>query len=223
MTSSVQYEFKRANEVKDIVIDFSEFMQSGDTITGTPTWTFPSGITKDSQSNTTTTATAVTSGGTADTSYTLVCLAVTTNGETLELSRLVLVQEPVSVSTAYADHLDVEGLINVSYTQPTSGEVDAWCVRYSNTANAALKKAGYTTVPATGSNDIFMLQNAVTQGVGALVWGIAFVNNDPPHVQAWREYWASFIEDLARGNLFLEDQSPNFGFQVMTPKEVGVD
>jgi hypothetical protein len=55
-----------------------------DTITGTPTWTVPAGLTKDSQSNTTTVATAVISGGTHGTDYDVACKITTAAGRTDE-------------------------------------------------------------------------------------------------------------------------------------------
>lgn len=55
-----------------------------DTITGTPTWTLPSGVTLASQSNTTTTATAFISGGTANVDYDVACKIVTAGGRTDE-------------------------------------------------------------------------------------------------------------------------------------------
>jgi hypothetical protein len=55
-----------------------------DTITGTPVWTVPAGITKDSQSNTTTVATVVISGGTAGANYDVSCKITTAGGRTDE-------------------------------------------------------------------------------------------------------------------------------------------
>jgi hypothetical protein len=55
-----------------------------DTITGTPVWTVPTGVTKDSQSNTTTMATVVISGGTAGENYDVACKITTAGGRTDE-------------------------------------------------------------------------------------------------------------------------------------------
>lgn len=76
---------KDPNEVFPIALDWDgdNFLGS-DTITGTPTWTVPAGITKDSQSNTTTVATAVFSGGTHGTDYDVACKIVTLGGSTYE-------------------------------------------------------------------------------------------------------------------------------------------
>jgi hypothetical protein len=55
-----------------------------DTITGTPVWTVPAGITKTTQSNTTTVATAWFSGGTHGTDYDVACKITTAGGRTDE-------------------------------------------------------------------------------------------------------------------------------------------
>lgn len=60
-------------------IDYVNLLPTGETISGV-TWTVPSGLTKVSQANTTTTATAVLSGGTAGEMYTVEALMVTTPG-----------------------------------------------------------------------------------------------------------------------------------------------
>lgn len=71
--------------VLDYTLDWdAEDWLGADTITGTPVWTVPSGLTKDSQSNTTTTATAWLSGGTADQDYDVACKITTTAGRTDE-------------------------------------------------------------------------------------------------------------------------------------------
>jgi hypothetical protein len=63
-----------------------------DTIS-TSTWTVPTGITQNSATNTTTTATIWLSGGTAGTTYTLVNRIVTAAGRTDERSIRVLVRQ----------------------------------------------------------------------------------------------------------------------------------
>lgn len=75
--------FKDPQAVLDYVFDWSDWL-GADTITGTPTWAVPSGLTKDSQSNTTTTATAIISGGTAGDDYKIACKITTVGGRTDE-------------------------------------------------------------------------------------------------------------------------------------------
>lgn len=71
--------------VLDYTVDWdADDWLGSDTITGTPEWTVPSGITQASQSNTTTTATVWLSGGTANTDYDVACKITTTAGRTDE-------------------------------------------------------------------------------------------------------------------------------------------
>lgn len=71
---------KGTADVISVTFDWSAMLESGETITGTPGWELDAGITKDSQSNTTTSASAVLSSGTTDTSYTVSCSVTTTGG-----------------------------------------------------------------------------------------------------------------------------------------------
>jgi len=61
----------------DYTVDWSDWLVGGDTISGTPTWAVPTGITKASQTNTTTTATITLSGGTANVDYDVACKITT--------------------------------------------------------------------------------------------------------------------------------------------------
>lgn len=68
----------------DYVWNWATWLGS-DTITGTPTITIsPGGLTKSSQSNTTTTVTAWLTGGAVGTTYSVGCRIVTTAGRTDE-------------------------------------------------------------------------------------------------------------------------------------------
>jgi len=69
---------KDPNAVLEYINDWSDWL-NGDTI-ATSTWTVPTGITKDSSTNTTTTATIWLSGGTVGENYTAVNHIVTTAG-----------------------------------------------------------------------------------------------------------------------------------------------
>lgn len=75
---------KDADEVLDFSIDWSQWLGS-DTIVSS-TWTVPSGLTKDSTTNDTTSATVVVSGGTDGVTYNLVNRIITANGQTREAS-----------------------------------------------------------------------------------------------------------------------------------------
>ncbi len=71
---------KDPNAVLDYVLDWGTWLGS-DTIS-TSTWTVPTGITEDSSTNTTTTATIWLSGGTAGSTYLLINRIVTVAGRT---------------------------------------------------------------------------------------------------------------------------------------------
>jgi hypothetical protein len=85
---------KDPEAVLDYTIDWdADDWLGSDTITGTPTWTVPAGLTKDAQSNTTTTATAWISGGTADNDYDVECKITTAGGRTDERTIRLQVRE----------------------------------------------------------------------------------------------------------------------------------
>lgn len=75
---------KDPDAVLDYQIDWSTWLGS-DTIASS-SWVIPTGITEDSDSNTTTTATVWLSGGTAGTTYTVTNRIVTAGGRTEDRS-----------------------------------------------------------------------------------------------------------------------------------------
>lgn len=72
---------KDPHAVLDYTVNWALWLPSGDTIT-TSTWTADTGITVDSSSNTTISATVWLSGGTISTSYNVVNRIVTAGGRT---------------------------------------------------------------------------------------------------------------------------------------------
>lgn len=72
---------KDPDSVLDYSVDWSNWLPTGDTI-ATSTWTIPAGLTKDSQSATTTVAVVWLSGGTAGTDYEIINRIVTAEGRT---------------------------------------------------------------------------------------------------------------------------------------------
>jgi hypothetical protein len=84
---------KDPNAVLDYVIDWgSKWLEAGDEIS-TSIWTVPTGITKDSDSKTTTTTTIWLSGGTDGESYDIVNRIVTTGGRTDDRTITIIVRE----------------------------------------------------------------------------------------------------------------------------------
>jgi hypothetical protein len=80
---------KDPGATRDYQIDWTQDLASGDTI-ATATWTVDAGVTKVSESNSTTVATVRVSGGTAGTRYTLKCTATMASGQ-IDVRRLILV------------------------------------------------------------------------------------------------------------------------------------
>ena len=83
--------FKDADAVLDFSVDWTDWL-TGDTIS-TSTFTVEAGITADSDSNDTTSATVWLSGGTAGTLYTVTNQIVTAAGRTDERSLTISVVE----------------------------------------------------------------------------------------------------------------------------------
>lgn len=79
-----RWETKDPSDVLDFSLDWTDLLDTNDTVSATPAvWTLPSGITKDSQSQTSTVTTLWISGGTSGTDYTVACQIVTTGSRTL--------------------------------------------------------------------------------------------------------------------------------------------
>lgn len=89
---SIASYYKDPDAVLDYGLDWSSWLADGETIS-TSTWTVPSGITKDSDSNDGTSTTVWLSGGTAGTVYTVANKIVTSTGRTEERSILIQVKE----------------------------------------------------------------------------------------------------------------------------------
>lgn len=90
--------YKRAADVLDYVINWNAdpsdggpWLEAGDAIQ-TSSWSVPAGITKDSDSYTTTSSTIWLSGGTAGSSYDCVNTIVTTGGRTKTIILRVIIQ-----------------------------------------------------------------------------------------------------------------------------------
>ena len=75
---------KDPQAVLDWAFDWSNWLATSEAIVGTPVITVDSGLTKDSQSNTTTKVTVWLSGGTLATTYKVACRITTNQGRTDE-------------------------------------------------------------------------------------------------------------------------------------------
>ena len=83
---------KDPDEVLDYQFDWSEWLQSGETIS-TSTWEVETGITKDSDTNTTTTTTIYLSSGTDGETYTITNTIETNVSRTAVRSAEVVVED----------------------------------------------------------------------------------------------------------------------------------
>lgn len=87
------FDIKDPNDVDIFTLDWSDELETGETISSYSFPDFPSGLTRDSDSNTTTTVTATISGGTAGESYDITYRIVTSAGRTLDQSVTLPVAE----------------------------------------------------------------------------------------------------------------------------------
>jgi hypothetical protein len=83
---------KDPDAVLDYQLDWSDWLPDGDTI-ATSVWSVPVGLTEDSDTNTTTTATVWLSGGTAGTEYQVANTITTADGRTDERTIKIKVVE----------------------------------------------------------------------------------------------------------------------------------
>jgi hypothetical protein len=130
--SKGEYFIKQATGILDFLIDWVDFLGT-DTIS-TSTWTVPTGITKVSDSKTTTTTTVWLSGGTAGIEYELICTIVTVGGRTEPRALRVKVIPPVLVST---DLITLDYFKQVMGRQTTDPDTDAENDPFVSLINAA--------------------------------------------------------------------------------------
>lgn len=83
---------KDPEAVLDYSWDWQHWLEAGETITAASV-TVPAGLTKDSESNNTTSVTVWLSGGTAGESYAVTCEIETTEGRTDQRSITILVRD----------------------------------------------------------------------------------------------------------------------------------
>ena len=118
---------------------------------------------------------------------------------------------------AYATLSDVQALI-AGYVEltpdsiPTSVQVQAWCNQKSAVADGALKRAGYTTIPATGTTDKLELKDRVAAACALQALYVALgADNVPATAIEMLSGWREWIKDLGNGDVWLTDQTPTRG------------
>jgi len=160
---------KDPDAVKDYRVDLTEWL-ADDTVSSV-SWTVPSGITKDSDTNTTTTATIWLSGGTAGTEYDLVCRVVTTGGRTEDFTITVPVRESTAVNV-YGTVASVAALVGrytssgefTSSTRPSKADVQLFINQTSALLNVLLAEQGFS-IPVTQADAKLALDSFVVNQV----------------------------------------------------------
>jgi hypothetical protein len=114
---------------------------------------------------------------------------------------------------AYADGADVQALIPEftigASTKPSTSEVAGFISQIEAAINGVLSAQGYSTIPATGDNDVALLEGVVAQKVAAMTLLAAYPQNDPPgKVKLWSEDYKDFMNRLRQGQQHLVDQLP---------------
>lgn len=90
-----------------------------------------------------------------------------------------------------------------------SAQVSSLIDQYSAHIDAALKRAGYGTVPATGTTDLLLLKNVVSKQVALRCFEIHFGHDNLPQgVREGLAGWDDFLSGLAAGDVWLVDDAP---------------
>ncbi len=114
---------------------------------------------------------------------------------------------------SYADVADVQALIPEftigSTSEPSTSQVEDFITQHEGEINGVLTAQGYDSIPATGSNDVALLEGYVSRKVAALVWVTAFLDDDPPwKIKDWVTSYREFLNRLRQGQQHLVDQLP---------------
>jgi hypothetical protein len=97
----------------------------------------------------------------------------------------------------------------VAASTPTLSECEGWLDQVAAEINGVLRGCGYSTVPATGSNDVLLIRRYLAQKVAAMVWVAGFMSDElPAKVKEWIKDYDLFIKRLTEKDLRLIDQSP---------------
>lgn len=203
---------KSSAAVLDYAINWSDFL-AGDSI-ATSTWAVsPSGLTIDSETETTTVTTVWVSGGTVGVEYLLTNTITTAGGRTSDRTLQISIGSAYD-PMIYATTGDVQARLGGLYTltsssKPSLSQVGAWLAETSAKVDIYLRRAGYATVPVTGPNDLQALKGVVADKVALQVLYVALgARNVPDSSRDILSGFLDFLAMLAAGEAVLIDQSP---------------
>lgn len=135
---------------------------------------------------------------------------------------------------AYATYTDVQYQLGSRYTIPSSATpanpvtqamVTAWLAGISALVDSALTRAGYGTIPATGTNDLAMLLLPVAREGARMVLEVTRVNDTLPEKERLLyQGFNDFLKRLETGQTYLIDQKPtSVSLTVVMPIVYGSD
>lgn len=131
---------------------------------------------------------------------------------------------------AYASTSDVQTRLGALFTigastKPSTSEVSAWLDQISALIDMHLRRAGYGTIPATGTNDALALKMVVADYAARRVIRTAFhANNLPQATLDELSETKALLDAIKNGEAVLIDQLPaRNSFKVMYSKVYGSD
>lgn len=120
----------------------------------------------------------------------------------------------MAVTNPYADVEHVQpyvkpyGLTIGVASVPTTTQVEGFLDQTAALVDGILIARGYSTVPATGANDILMLRDPISRRAAVMTYEAGFGANDfPDGIQEMQNQWKMFISMLRNGDLRLIDQT----------------
>lgn len=123
----------------------------------------------------------------------------------------------MAVTNIYADGDDVQALYNVMggvevtfgpATKPTLAQVEGWLDQLAAEVDSILTARGYSTIPASGTNDKLMIGRYVSQKAAAVAFHAGAMWDDTPDkVKLWEDEWRDFLKALEDGKRRLIDQT----------------
>ncbi len=131
------------------------------------------------------------------------------------------------VTNPYADGDDVQAFLNQlggttltlgAGSTPTLAQVEGWLDNLAAEVDSVLKSVGYGTLPATGTNDILLIQRFVAQKGACMAYHAGYQFDDlPDKVKSWCEEWDTFIQRIIDKQIGLSDQATRTKIGTMQP------